>query len=229
MSWSARLPAELESNFGLVRIEHRSFFPSGPGALRFLDGVLANAAADAVLAIPSTFAFTVQDVRYAIRDRFGKRAEVAFLALERRFRELAGESGRAGKKAESAAEAVVRRVVGTAPLLNEVVATQTWLDVLDRLAREEAGQTFVCAPFIPANGYAALYPRARAARARFTEKIRERAARHRFEWIDAEPAIDTAEGGRDACMLPDLVHRNELGHDVTLAVVAGRLVHDLRV
>ena len=208
-------------------MESRNYFPNGSPALSFLERTLAAARPDVVLAHPSTYAFTVTDVAYAVRDRFGERAERLFESAEARFRGLARETGRAGEGAEGGARRIARKVFGRAPMLSEAVATETWLKTLDRLAQHEAVQTFAHAPFKKVAGYAALYPESVVIRDRFTKTFQERALSHRFGWIDVEPSIAAAPGGREACFQPDLVHRNELGHDVTLRFVVETLRTEL--
>ena len=227
-SWPIRLGTALEPVFGPVEVVSRSYYPNGRPALAYLERCLGEVDADVIVAQPGVFALTVNDVAYAIRDRFGKRAFHLFEAIEARSRAVAESSGRAGETVQIGARRVARRLIGRAPLLGEGIATETWLATLDRLAQQESVATFLMAPFNQVNEYVALYPGSQAIAARFTSNLRARAELRHFGWIDPGPALDAVPGGRSACCLPDMVHRNDLGHDVTLAVVAGRLVHDLR-
>lgn len=223
-TWVAQLPARLEAQLGAIEIANRVFFPNGERALTYLDRMLSQERPEMVIAHLSTWPFTVMDVSYAVRDRFGNRAQAIFDTTEAGFRAVARRTGAAGKATDTGAKGLARRLLGRAPIVTEAVATGTWLAALDRLAREEDVQTFVEAPFTPAPEYQRLYPEALATRARFTSTIKDRAEHHHFGWIDVEPAIAAAPGGLDACMTPDLVHRNELGHSIALEGIAAAIL-----
>ncbi len=226
-SWAALLPAKLEPCFGPVRLIDRLFFPGGPGAVAFADRLIMKEGPDVVLCHLSTYPFTVTDVGYAVRDRFGARAQAVFEGVESRFRAVSQRTGSPGVTADAGAKRIARRLIGRAPLLREEVVTATWLGTLDRLAREETVQTFVHAPFIQSAAYQAWYPLARKARDRFTDTIMARATHHHFGWIDVEPAIAAAPGGSESSVHADGVHRNELGHRITADFVAETLIKGL--
>jgi hypothetical protein len=222
-SWALRLQDAVSADIGPVEVFQRMFSPNGERALVFLERLLAEHHPDVVIAYPNTYAFVMSDVEECVRQRFGKRTARVFRVAERGFASTSGHLGPPGRAAVRGAKAATRRVVGTASLLDAGLATQSWLDTLDRLARAEAvdaiilGATFFGAEFQQA------YPGATETTRAFNRLIEERCLAHHFAWLDGEAAMRAAPGGRDACYGADSVHKTRLGNDQILGLVTGAL------
>jgi len=222
-SWAFRLEEAVSADVGPVEIFQRMFSPNGERALVFLERLLTEHRPDVVIAYPNTYAFVMADVEECVRQRFGKRTARVFRVAERGFASTSGHLGPPGRAALRGAKAATRRVVGTASLLDAGLATQSWLDTLDRLARAESvdaiilGATFFGAEFQQA------YPGSKDATRAFNRIVEERCQAHHFAWLDGEAAMCAAPGGRDACYGPDGVHKTRLGNDQILGLVVGAL------
>ncbi len=223
-SWAANLAARLAADLGPVEVVNRLFSPEGGPALAYLERTLDKHAPDVVIVKAGVAAFGMVDVEYAVRDRFGERAAAAFSWTEQRFTSAARRTGALGRTVDSAARTAARRTLGRAPLLSEEVGTATWLEALDLLARREEVQTIVTAPWLYSTDFTRAYPHSMAMRERFGAALQASALRHRFAWVDLEPALELAPGGRDACFLPDWVHTNALGHAGVLDILAPAVV-----
>ena len=222
-AWPLRLAERTEHFLGPIELVNRIYSPNGPGALAFADRLLREHRPEIVITSSASYPFLVADVSHSVRNRFGERAEALFDGAERGFRRVAGASGPAGRASEAIAKRAARRVLGTAGLLSEELATDIWLSTFDRLAREETAAIFTLEPTEPTARFVEEYPTSLATHRRFSTRLKERGAKHHFTWIDVEPAFCALPGGRETCFDDDWVHKNPLGQTTTLESVVAAL------
>ena len=113
---------------------------------------------------------------------------------------------------------MARRTVGTASYFPPEMTVETWIDVLDRLAREEQVDTIVMSSTYYGPNFQAGKPNARRVLNLLNETARAAAERHHFRWLDAEAAMEAA-GGAAQLYQPDGVHRLPAGHDALLQLM----------
>lgn len=210
MTWAQLFAAEAErAGFELV---DRTFHANGPRALSYLDRLIEETRPECVLVTLSAYAFTVSGVEFRIANRFGPRATAAYKRLEQPLLNGSAKLGEPGLAAGRLARRAGRRLLGTASMLDETLATETWLGVLDRLAREEAVRVIVLSAIRHSERFLEANPGAREMTARFNATILAAVERHRFEWFDQEIAYDTAPGGRESSFARDGTHANAETH-----------------
>jgi hypothetical protein len=225
VAWGNRVPVELGAILGETpETTHVRFYSWGSGAMPYLESVLERGPFDAVVISATKVGFTIYSADNRVRRLLGARAGDWFKARansydrKTRWRKPPGWK----RSVNELAHKTVRTVIGQAPVTTPEAVTEGYVRAFARIARlEDAQVVVVCAPAVPSSA-AKRRPNLAAAVERFRTKMRDEAARRRFDFVDPDALLPAPGPARDA-LFSDEVHKAPAFHAMLAREVARRL------
>jgi hypothetical protein len=221
-SWAELVREGLERELSEpIEYEHLVFGPFGRQSPALAEELVRDSEADVVILPLGDFAFTTGFVWKRVESLFGRRAGRSYRRREQQF-DAATRGGRRMRTAlNGLARRWARRLVGTQPLMSVEQASSCYEAVVRAIARVE--QAHVVLVGYPTAGPPHEKPRLDRERERFHARVREVAARHRYQWVAANDAVAHLPSATDV-FTPDGFHMNQLGHQLLGAHVLREIV-----
>lgn len=211
-AWPRVLARDLEAQTGTpVDLALKFLVADAPGAVGYLERLLAEHRPDAVVMIVASYRFALRSVDARLGRVFGKRVGRAALGLQRWSEARARTFGAPGEATYAFMRRGVRRVVGTEAVTPFAAAVDSYSAVIRRLAREEDLHVVVIGGVRFGRRYHELNPGLGDIVDRYKEVMRCVTLDHRFAWVDNQSALEAA-GDPEQFYLADGRHRDARGH-----------------
>ncbi|MEO8540985.1 MAG: GDSL-type esterase/lipase family protein [bacterium] len=182
---------------------------------------------DVVILPLGTFAFTVGFTWKRIEGLFGKRIAARYRRAEETFDRRTREKGEQPHRLNQAARKLIRRGIGTQPLISQKDLTKNYAEIIRVISRFEDTDLLLVA-YPAERGRHVRVGRIEERRKGFLADVQAEANRHHYRLLDSGPLF--AGGADDGTLLTaDGFHLQRGGHELLGQAVAAAVVERLGV
>lgn len=225
-TWSAVVRERVSAQVGgEVELTEVGFSAVGASGVAYAERKVRELSPDLVILPLGTFAFTVGFTWKRVERLAGKRIAERFRRAEESF----DERTRAGRdqphRLNRAARKLVRRLIGTQPLISQGDLTKNYAAIIRAFARFEDVDLLLVA-YPAERGRYVRVRKIEDRRRRFLSDVRNEAEQHRYRLLDGGPLFDTAEDD-GSLLTADGFHLQRGGHELLGQAVAAAVAHRL--
>jgi lysophospholipase L1-like esterase len=203
----------------------RSFSPLGDSAPAFVQRLVSEHQPDLVVLPLGTFLFTVGFTWPRVRKLFGARMANRYRKAEEAFDTKTRSTGEQPGRLNTLGRRAARRALGTQPIMRRRQLEESYVRVLQALARQEDLEVIIVA-YPLERGRLVKVRRIEEERALFLRSVGAEAARRHFRLLDSAPLFAVRAGEPDL-LTSDGFHLERAGHQLLGEALAAAILNGI--